>query len=71
MDQLYPEEQEKSQIKAVRKLVRKLIYLQAVILLLAALPLYGLSFTPVLIAVVAVVIGEVTIRSTKEQVKEI
>ena len=71
MDQLYPEEHEKSQIKAVRALVRKLIYAQAIILLLAALPLYGLSFTPILIALVAVIIGEVTIRSTKEQVKEI
>ena len=71
MDQLFPEMQEKSQIKAVRSLVRKLIWLQAIILLLAALPLYGLSVTPVLIAVVALIVGEATIRLTKEQVREI
>ncbi|MDV6378400.1 ABC transporter permease [Sporosarcina sp. GW1-11] len=70
MDQLYPEEQEKSQNKAVRSLVRKLIWLQAVILLLAALPLYGLSLIPVLIALIALIIGEATIRLTKEQTKE-
>ncbi|ARD47649.1 ABC transporter permease [Sporosarcina sp. P33] len=71
MDQLYPEEQEKSQIRAVRSLVRKLIWLQAVILLAAALPLYGPGITPVLIALIAVIIGEATIRLTKEQVREI
>src|SRR5699024_116331 len=71
MDQLFPEMQEKSQIKAVRSLVRKLIWLQAIILLLAALPLYGLSVTPVLIAVVALIVREATIRLTKEQVREI
>lgn len=71
MDQLYPEEQEKSQSTAVRSLVRKLIWLQASILLLVALPLYGLSLTPVLIALIAWIIGEATIRLTKEQVKEI
>ena len=71
MDLLFPEEQEKSQIKAVRLLVRKLIWLQAIILLLAALPLYGLSITPLLIAAIALIVGEATIRLTKEHVKEI
>ncbi|MGE7545934.1 ABC transporter permease [Sporosarcina newyorkensis] len=71
MDQLFPEEEERSQSKAVRALVRKLIMLQAILLLLAALPLYGLSLIPVLIAVVAVIIGEATIRLTKEQEVEI
>ncbi|PIC63103.1 protein EcsB [Sporosarcina sp. P13] len=70
MDQLYPEEQEKSQNKAVRSLVRKLIWLQAVILLLAALPLYGLSLIPMLIALIALIIGEATIRLTQERTTE-
>ncbi|WP_301107357.1 ABC transporter permease [Sporosarcina sp.] len=67
MDQLFPEEAEKSQVKAVRSLVRKLLILQAIILLAAALPLYGLSLIPVLIAAVALIVGEATIRLTKEQ----
>ncbi len=71
MDQLFPEEEEKSQSKAVRALVRRLILLQAFILLLAALPLYGVSLTPVLIALVAIIVGEATIRLTKEQEVEL
>lgn len=70
MDQLFPEVREKSQSRAVRLLVRKLIWLQAIIALVAAIPLYGVGLTPVLIALVVLIVGEATIRLTKEQVKD-
>lgn len=67
MDELFPEDAGGSKTKAVRKLVRKLIVLQAAVLFLAALLQFHEAAAPLLIALAAVIIGEATIRITKEQ----
>lgn len=64
MDMLFPEGQE-TRATAIQKTVRIIQWLQAFLVMVAGLYLYGLSATPFLLAVAIIVISEMTIRLSK------
>ncbi|MCG7337506.1 ABC transporter permease [Sporosarcina sp. ACRSM] len=69
MDMLFPERME-TRPGAIRKNVRTVQWIQAILVFISALFLYGISSTPLLLAGVILLISEVTIRFTDARNKE-
>lgn len=66
MDMLFPE-REDTRPAAIKKMVRSVQWIQAVVVTVTALFLYGIATTPLLIGAVIVIISEATIRLTGEK----
>ncbi len=66
MDMLFPEKED-TRPAAIRKTVRAVQWIQAAVVLVSALFLYGIATTPFLIAAVILIISEATIRLTGEK----
>jgi len=66
MDMLFPIN-ENSRSVAIRGTVRSVQYIQALVVTIAALFLFGLTTTPFLLGVVVLIVSEVTIRMVKEK----
>ena len=66
MDMLFPEREEIRPL-AIRKMVRTVQWIQAVAVMIAAVYLYGLTITPVIIGAIVLIISEATIRLTGEK----
>lgn len=66
MDMLFPE-RENSRPTAIRKTVRFVQWLQAALVMIAALLVFGFTTTPFILGIIILIISEVTIQSTKEK----
>ena len=66
MDMLFPE-QEDTRPAAIKKMVRSVQWIQAAVVTITALFLYGIATTPLLIGAFIVIISEATIRLTGEK----
>lgn len=66
MDMLFPE-REDTRPSAINKTVRTVQWLQAVLVMISAFFLFGLSATPLILGLVVLVVSEVTIRLAKEK----
>ena len=66
MDMLFPERQD-TRPAAIRKVVRTVQWIQALVVMIAALFLFGFTTTPFLIAAVILIISEATIRLTEDK----
>lgn len=66
MDMLFPENPQ-SRLNAIRKNVRGLQFIQALVVAISTLYLFGFSWTPFLVFIVIVLVSEITIRLTKEK----
>ena len=66
MDMLFPEKEDRRP-NAIRKTVRLVQWIQALVVAIAALFLYGLSTTPFLVGAVVLIVSEATIRLTGEK----
>ena len=69
MDMLFPE-MEDTRPGAIRKMVRRVQWIQAATVIIVTLFLYGVSITPFLIGAVILIISEATIRLTGEKKEE-
>ncbi|WP_342506196.1 ABC transporter permease [Sporosarcina sp. FSL K6-2383] len=66
MDMLFPETED-TRPAAIKRLVRSVQWIQATVVTVTALLLYGIATTPFLIGAVVVIISEATIRLTGEK----
>ena len=66
MDMLFPEKED-TRPAAIKKTVRTVQWIQAAVVTIAALFLYGFTVTPFLIGAVILIISEATIRLTGEK----
>ncbi|WP_318616730.1 ABC transporter permease [Sporosarcina sp. YIM B06819] len=66
MDMLFPE-QEDTRPAAIKKMVRTVQWIQAAVVTVTALFLYGMAATPLLIGAVIIIISEATIHLTGEK----
>jgi len=66
MDMLFPEKED-TRPDAIKRIVRTVQWIQAAVVICAALYLYGLSLTPLLVGAVILIISEATIRLTVEK----
>lgn len=66
MDMLFPEKED-TRPAAIKKMVRSVQWIQAAVVTVTALFLYGISATPLLIGAVVIIISEATIRLTGEK----
>ncbi|MFD1926977.1 ABC transporter permease [Sporosarcina siberiensis] len=66
MDMLFPEKED-TRPGAIRKIVRKVQWIQAGFVLIAALYFYGFTMTPFLLLGIILLISEITIRNTGEK----
>ena len=64
MDMLFPVNKRP---KAIRSTVRKVQWLQALFIMITALFTFGFSLTPFLLAVIVLVVSEITLQTTKEK----
>ncbi|NYF26017.1 ABC transporter permease [Sporosarcina sp. JAI121] len=69
MDMLFPEKEE-ARPAAIKKIVRTVQWIQAAVVTISALYLYGMSTTPLLVGAVILIISEATIRLTAEKIEE-
>lgn len=67
MDMLFPEKRD-TRSAAIQKTVRTVQWLQALLVMIAAFFLFGLSSTPFLLLLVIIVVSELTIRLIKEKI---
>ena len=70
MDMLFPES-ENTRVPAIRKTVSGVQLLQAISVLVTGLITIGISVTPIIMAVVVLVVSEVTIRSSNQKTEEV
>lgn len=66
MDMLFPEKENRRPL-AIRKTVRLVQWIQALVVAIAALFLYGISTTPILVGAIVLIVSEATIRLTGEK----
>ena len=66
MDMLFPEKED-TRPAAIRKIVRIVQWLQALLITISALFFYGITVTPILIGIISLIISEATIRLTGEK----
>lgn len=66
MDMLFPEKED-TRPDAIKRIVRTVQWIQAAVVTCAALYLYGVSVTPLLVGAVILIISEATIRLTVEK----
>lgn len=66
MDMLFPEKED-TRPAAIKRIVRTVQWIQAAVVTCAALYLYGVSVTPLLVGAVILIISEATIRLTVEK----
>ncbi len=66
MDMLFPEKED-TRPDAIKRIVRTVQWIQAAVVICAALYLYGVSVTPFLVGAVILIISEATIRLTVEK----
>jgi ABC-2 type transport system permease protein len=66
MDMLFPEKED-TRPDAIKRTVRTVQWIQTAVVICAALYLYGMSLTPLLVGAVILIISEATIRLTVEK----
>ena len=69
MDMLFPET-ENTRAPAIRKTVSGVQLLQAMFVLVTGLITIGISITPVIMALVVLVVSEATIRTSNQKTEE-